>query len=103
MDHTGSGMLPGHIHKKLYSDRRKRFNGDMRIPKELELKSFGGHRKGWATTNPKDDVTYYDHEAATSAVEFLQAYEGDAPFYHTRKAYDHLHVPHATPCAWQGR
>ena len=48
-------------------------------------------------------MTYYDHEAATSAVEFLQAYEGDAPFYHTRKAYDHLHVPHATPCAWQGR
>lgn len=98
--HTGNGMLPGPVHKQLYSDKRKRFNGDMRTPKELDLKSFGGHRKGWATTNPKDDVTYYDHEAAASAIEFLQNYDGDAPFYREIGFYS-PHGPHLTPARFK--
>lgn len=100
MYHTGNGMLPGPIHRQLYSDRRKRFNGDMRIPKELELKSFGGHRKGWATTDAKDDATYYDHEAASSAIDFLENYDRDAPFYR-EIGFHSPHGPHLTPARFK--
>ncbi|MEL7300735.1 MAG: sulfatase-like hydrolase/transferase [Pseudomonadota bacterium] len=98
--HTGNGMLPGPLHRQLYSDRRKRFSGDMRIPKELELKSYGGNRKGWATTDPKDDVTFYDHEAATSAIEFLEGYDADAPFYREIGFFS-PHGPHVTPARFK--
>lgn len=100
MYHTKNGMLRGPLHKQLYSDRRKRFNGDMRIPNELELKSFGGHRKGWATTNPKDDETYYDHEAADSAIDFLQSYDGEGPFYR-EIGFHSPHGPHLTPARFK--
>ncbi|WP_299349480.1 sulfatase-like hydrolase/transferase [uncultured Shimia sp.] len=98
--HSNNGMLKGPIHRQLYSDRRKRFDGDMRIPKHLEIKSFGGHRKGWATTDPKDDVTYYDHQAANSAIDFLQNYEGNAPFYREVGFYS-PHGPHVTPARFK--
>jgi len=98
--HTNNGMLPGPIHRQLYSDRRKRFNGDMRIPKDLELKKFGGHRNGWATTNPKDDKTFYDHEAADSAISFINSYEGDAPFYR-EVGFFSPHGPHVTPARFK--
>ena len=98
--HSNNGMLPGAIHRALYSDRRKRFNGDMRIPKELEMKSFGGHRKGWGTTNPKDDATFYDHEAADSAISFLENYKGDAPFYR-EVGFFSPHGPHVTPARFK--
>lgn len=98
--HTNFGMLPRPMHRVLYSDRRKRFDGDMRIPKHLALKPFGGHRNGWGTTDPKDDGTFYDHQAAASAIEFLSSYQGDAPFYR-EVGFHSPHGPHVTPARFK--
>ncbi len=98
--HSDNGMLPPPIHRQLYSDGRKRFNGDMKIPKDIELKSYGGHRKGWATTDPKDDVTFYDYEAAESAIDFLNTYDQEAPFYR-EVGFFSPHGPHVTPARFK--
>ena len=83
-------------HKVIYSDNQKRFLADTSLPPGAASQKFGGHRGGWATTDPKDDATYYDHQSADSAIEFLQSYQGDAPFYREVGFYS-PHGPHLTP------
>ncbi len=84
----------------LYSDNRKLFDDDMGLPEGAAAKKFGGHRAGWATTDPKDDATYYDHQSASSAVDFLASYDGDAPFYR-EVGFFSPHGPHITPARFK--
>lgn len=86
--------------KVVYSDNQKRFDSDMSVPPDAAKKKFGGHRNGWATTDPKDDASYYDQQSADSAIEFLQSYEGDAPFYREVGFYS-PHGPHITPARFK--
>ncbi|MBJ3763748.1 sulfatase-like hydrolase/transferase [Maribius pontilimi] len=88
------------FHKDIYDDNQKRFTDDMHMPPGLEKKKFGGHRGGWGTTDPKDDDTYYDHQVAESAIEFLQTYDGDAPFYREVGFYS-PHGPQYTPARFK--
>lgn len=83
-------------HRVIYSDGQKRFTSDMSLAPGAAHRKFGGHRGGWATTDPKDDATYHDHQSADSAIEFLQSYGGDAPFYREVGFYS-PHGPHITP------
>lgn len=80
----------------LYSDGRKVFQADMSLPKDAPSRKFGGHRGGWVTTDTADDPTYYDHQSANSAIDFLNSYDGDAPFYREVGFYS-PHGPHITP------
>jgi arylsulfatase A-like enzyme len=88
--------LPRNHHKVIYSDNQKRFTADMHMKPDAAKQKFGGHRGGWATTDPKDDATYYDHQSADSAIDFLNSYQGDAPFYREVGFYS-PHGPHLTP------
>ncbi len=83
-------------HKVIYSDNQKHFLADTSLPPGAASQKFGGHRGGWATTDTHDDATYYDHQSADSAIEFLQSYQGDAPFYREVGFYS-PHGPHITP------
>lgn len=83
-------------HRVIYSDDRKGFQDDMSLPPDAASQKFGGHRGGWTTTDTKDDGTYYDHQSADSAIEFLATYKGDAPFYREVGFYS-PHGPHITP------
>ena len=84
----------------LYSDRRKAFSADMNAPTGMPRRKFGGHRRGWATTDPADDGTYYDHQSADSAIDFLETYDQDAPFYREVGFYS-PHGPHITPARFK--
>lgn len=84
----------------LYSDGRKLFMPDMSLPAGAASKKFGGHRGGWGTTDPADDGTYYDHQSASSAIDFLNHYEGDAPFYR-EVGFFSPHGPHITPARFK--
>lgn len=83
-------------HSVIYSDDRKNFGSDMSLPPGAASQRFGGHRGGRATTDTQDDGTYYDHQSADSAIDFLQSYQGDAPFYREVGFYS-PHGPHITP------
>lgn len=84
------------IHRALYDDDRKRFRPDMNMPAGVRKKRFGGHRGGWATIDPADDSQFHDYQSADSAIEFLETYQGDAPFYREVGFYG-PHGPHFTP------
>jgi len=88
------------FHNVIYSDRQKRFKSDMNLPEGIEKKSFGGHRGGWATTNSKDDGIYYDANSADSAIEFLDTYDQEEPFYREVGFYS-PHGPHHTPARFK--
>ena len=83
-------------HKVIYSDNQKRMRSDMHFPPVSEKKRFGGNRGGWASVDPKDDVEFYDHASSTSAMEFFDTYDQDAPFYREVGFYS-PHGPHYTP------
>jgi arylsulfatase A-like enzyme len=83
-------------HKVIYSDGQKRFDDDMSVKSSTEAVKLGGHRGGWATTNPAHDALYYDHQVASSTIDFLQGYDGAAPFYREVGFYS-PHGPHFTP------
>ena len=87
-------------HKVLYNDARKWFRSDMRLPNEVEKVKYGGLRRGFGTPNPDDDSLYYDHQSADSAIEFLQGYDGDAPFYREIGFYT-PHGPRYTPSRYK--
>ena len=87
-------------HGALYSDARKKFTDDMSLKPDAPARKFGGHRNGWATTDPKDDAQYYDHQSASSAAGFLESYDGDAPFYR-EVGFFSPHGPHITPARFK--
>ena len=98
--HHNYKPLSRKAHSVIYSDERKRFLDDMHLKPGAEAMKFGGHRGGWATTDPKDDAAYYDHQSATSAIDFLQGYDGDAPFYR-EVGFFSPHGPHITPARFK--
>lgn len=94
--HHGFRPLPPEIHDVLYSDERKPFRIDWKLPKGRPRTLFGGHRGGVATTDPADDEKFHDANAAASAVQFLEGYDSDAPFYREVGFYG-PHGPFITP------
>ncbi|MEL7099840.1 MAG: sulfatase-like hydrolase/transferase [Pseudomonadota bacterium] len=94
--HHGFRPLPQEIHEVLYSDERKPFRIDWQLPKGRPRTLFGGHRGGVATTEPEDDERFHDANAAASAIEFLDRYDSDAPFYREVGFYG-PHGPFITP------
>lgn len=87
-------------HNWLYSDRQKRFTDDMHLPRGAIPKEFGGHRRGWATTDAESDSSYYDAQSADSAIEFLSAYKQEQPFYR-EVGFFSPHGPHFTPARFK--
>ena len=98
--HHNYKPLPRAHHQAIYDDAQKRFQDDMSVKSTTEAVKFGGHRGGWATTNPADDALYYDHQVASSAIDFLQAYDGEAPFYR-EVGFFSPHGPHFTPARFK--
>lgn len=96
--------LPRRAHARLFCDDPKIFQIERRRtvfarkgqPDPMPKRAYGGFRAGHATTDPADDVTYYDHQVASSAIDFLQGYDGDAPFYREVGFHD-PHGPWTTP------
>ncbi|WP_435139182.1 sulfatase-like hydrolase/transferase [Pseudopelagicola sp. nBUS_19] len=88
--------LPWPKHKVLYSDGQKRFGADMKLPEQVAKAAYGGHRRGFGTTKKEDDHLYHDHKSADSAIEFLQTYDSDQPFYREIGFFS-PHGPHYTP------
>lgn len=86
--------LPPEIHNVLYSHPPETLN--IGPGKNAEMKNFGGLMKGLGTTDTKYDAKYYDAQSAASAVDFLQGYNRDAPFYREVGFY-HPHSPYKTP------
>lgn len=82
----GYGPLPPKAHNTLFSDGRKKFKLEPRkrtfkdniVPNRIE---FGGFRGGLATFDEKGEQSLYDDQSTRSALNFLQDYDGDAPFY----------------------
>lgn len=82
----GYGALPPRIHSTLFSDDRKRFKleprkrkfKDGQLPDRI---SYGGFRGGLATFNDRGERSLYDDQSTRSALDFLESYDGDAPFY----------------------
>ncbi len=91
--------LPKDAHETLYSDAPKKFRVDWRVPPDISVE-YGGFRGGKATTDPAHDVRFYDHQAASSAISFLQTYDGDAPFYREVGFYG-PHGPWITPARFK--
>ena len=87
-------------HRVLYSDEQKRWRADMRLPGVVEKRAYGGHRRGYGTTDTDYDAEYYDHKSADSAISFIENYDDDAPFYREIGFYS-PHGPHYTPARFK--
>ncbi len=89
-------------HHALYSDGRKAFADDMGLPEALRRRSkaFGGFRRGVGTPDGEYDDSFYDARSAGSAIDFLNGYDGDRPFYREVGFYS-PHVPHITPARFK--
>jgi len=94
--------LPRRPHAALYSDERKHFSDDMKLPREIRkrAKGLGGHRNGRATPDGVDDGFFYDAQSADSAIAFLEGYDHDQPFYREVGFYS-PHTPHVTPARFK--
>lgn len=90
------------FHQALYSDDRKAFPDDMGIPEDLRRRSkaFGGFRRGLGTPDGEHDDSFYDARSASSAIDFLNDYDADQPFYREVGFYS-PHVPHITPARFK--
>jgi arylsulfatase A-like enzyme len=99
--HRYKPLNPAH-HRALYSDARKVFSDDMRLPRELRLraKGYGGLRNGRALPDGPDDAFFYDAQVADSAVSFLESFAGDQPFYR-EVGFFSPHTPHVTPARFK--
>lgn len=95
-------VIPRPHHKALYSDERKDFSNDLRLPRELRKRSrsFGGHRQGRGALDGVDDDFFFDQQAANSAIDFLQTHSGDQPFYRELGFFS-THGPHLTPARFK--
>lgn len=98
--HHGYKPLRRRAHTVLYSDAQKRFTDDMSLPPGAERRRDGGIRGGWSTTDPADDDTYYDAQSAASAIEFLQGYDRNEPFYRELGFFS-PHGPRFTPARFK--
>ncbi|WP_299672864.1 sulfatase-like hydrolase/transferase [uncultured Roseobacter sp.] len=98
--HHGYSPLPKQIHDVLYSDEQKRFGSDFSLPPDVAKQRYGGIRGGWGTTDPLDDDIYYDAKSANSAIEFLQSYDRDEPFYR-EVGFFSPHGPRFTPARFK--
>jgi arylsulfatase A-like enzyme len=92
--HHGYKPLPPEIHEVLYSHPAETFN--IGPGRNAEVREFGGLMRGQGTIDPAYDDRYYDAQSAASAVRFLDAYDGAAPFYREVGFY-HPHSPYKTP------
>lgn len=97
-----SPTLARPYHRALYSDARKAFSVDLRLPREIRKGSlsFGGHRDGRATRDGEHEDFYFDRQSADSAIDFLQSYEGEAPFFRELGLFS-PHAPHITPARFK--
>ena len=96
--HHGFGPLSASIHNTLYSHPPKRLV--LGPPRDVPVKRYGGITGGAGTTDPAHDALYYDHQSASDAVDFLQSYDGDAPFYR-EVGFHHPHIPLKTPARFK--
>ena len=94
--HHGFKPLDPPVHEVLYSDHRKGFRIDVTLRESIAQSRSGGSGGGVSTTDPKDDGYYHDAQAAASFVEFIEGYDGDAPFYREVGFYS-PHSPFITP------
>lgn len=93
--HRYFAPIPRHF-SVLYSDKRKHFADDFKLPPGTEVKHHGGKGGGIATIDPKDDKVFHDYQTSQSAIDFLNDYDGDAPFYR-EVGFFSPHVPFYTP------
>lgn len=98
--HHGYKPLKRRHHNVIYSDEQKRFSDDMSIPEGVEKKRYNGIRGGWGTTNEADDGLFYDAQSADSAINFLDTYNSDAPFYRELGFFS-PHGPRYTPARFK--
>ena len=70
----------------------------MGIPEDLKRRSrkLGGFRRGVGTPDGEYDDRFYDARSAQSAIDFLQTYRDDRPFYR-EVGFFSPHVPCITP------
>lgn len=99
--HHDPVLRPRH-HAALYSDAPKEFSLDVKLPREMKkrMKFYGGYRHGRGTEDGTDDDFFFDAQAATSAISFLETYDGEAPFYRELGFFS-PHSPHNTPARFK--
>lgn len=96
--HHGFRPLPRAFHDILYSHPPHPLS--FGPPRTSPVKRYGGLTGGAGSTDPSEDALYYDHQSASDAVQFLQTYDGDAPFYR-EVGFHHPHIPLKTPAAFK--
>ncbi len=94
--HHGYKPLPKETYEALYSDPPKKLGIIGKLPPKHAHVKLGGWRGGYALTDPADDDVLYDAQSAASAIDFLENYEGDAPFYR-EVGFFSPHGPFITP------
>ncbi len=98
--HHGYKPLRRNIHKVIYSDNQKTFTDDNSLPPDVEKRKYNGIRGGWGTTNEKDDCIYYDAQSSSSAINFLQTFDREEPFYR-EVGFFSPHGPRYTPARFK--
>lgn len=94
--HHGFKPLSQDVHDLLYSDHRKGYRIDLKLKPKYRQSRNGGSGGGISTLDPKDDGYYHDAQSAKSFTEFLETYDGDAPFYR-EVGFFSPHSPFITP------
>lgn len=98
--HHGYGALAPELHSVLYSDGPKRFGNDFALPEHVEKRRYNGINGGWSTVNEEDDGIFYDAKSANSAIDFLDSYDSDKPFYR-EVGFFSPHGPRFTPARFK--